>query len=737
MKSKKLLSLILSIMMVLSAVSAIPFSANATSKPQGWVKTAVEDIEGLSTVMVTMDTDGDGKGDWVLPNAEAQTPEATAFSKDLSKDDYGFNFVVWQGKYSFASTAVSGYAAITSDSNTGFEVKSMEITDFDYTTINGHNYFIDHDTNHSLGNTDRCFGVYVPAEGTPTWRCYKSTNLSNIANQDVVLYVWGDLPEAVEYEKYYVLNGVLTHETLSTDEYTVVTSNTKTLTSGTYVVNSQVTDENQIRVADGAEVKLILCEGSSLTAKKGIICNEGSKLDIYGQEDGDGDLIATASENCAAIGGEYTEETFQHKNGYITIHGGNITATGVDHTPGIGGSNWSSAGMITILNGNITATAGYGAAGIGGSEYGSGGTIEIFGGTVYATGGHENSDGIGKGHFFNGTNYAITMIDGVKLEKSTDGSTWTTSDGSAESRAQFMRSSYTPPAPKAKFTIYYDANGGKKGPMWQDKEVRDNTPITLKFPDITGRDDIVSPPAGKVFDAYSINGKRYEVGETYKVTTNTIELKILWKNAPDSITAAEKRKARNAINASNKASVNKDGSITIKWGKYKKAEKIVVYAAYCSKTNKFKKIKTLKGSATSYTISKLNGKKLNQKKDIKAYVVAYRKVDGKYKKLAKSYQLHIAGKKNTKSSNAKAIKVKKDSFTINVKKSATIKPTLVLEKKGKKAVAHVTKFRYLSTNPSIASVDKSGKITGKKKGNCEVYIFANNGMLKTVSVTVE
>ena len=721
--------------MVITAVSAIPFSAQATSKPQGWVKTAVEDIATESIVMVTMDTDGDGKGDWVLPNAQAQTPEATAFSTTLSKDDYGFKLYLYPGSvYNLMSGKnSSAYAAIESDSNTGFEVKEWASTDFAYTTIGGHNYFIDGRTN---GNTDRCVGVYVPNEGTPTWRCYKSTNLSNIANQDVVLYVWGDLPEAVDYESYCVSNYVLTHETATADEYTVVTSSTTTLATGTYVVNSTVVNENQIRVADNAEVNLILCDGASLTASKGIVCNEGTKLNIYGQSAGTGELIATASANCAAIGGEYTETTFQHKNGYITIHGGKITATGVDHTPGIGASNWSSGGMITILNGEINATAGYGAAGIGGSEYGVGGTIEIFGGTINAVGGHDGSDGIGKGHYATSTNYSIVLGNGVKLEKSTDGTSWTTSNGSAESRAKYMRSSYTPPAPSSNTTTFiYDANGGKKGPMWQDSYTVDGQVVSFNCPDIKGRDDLVSPPDGMVFDAYLINGKRYEIGSKAPITTNTVTIKLLWKKGKDSITNAEKRAAKNKVNSKLKATSDKNG-ITIAWGKYAKAEKIEVYAAYCEKGGKYKKVKTLKGSATSYKLTKIDGKAIKPAKAVKAYVVAYRKVGGKYQKLAKSYNLHIIGYKNKTYTNAASIKTNKDSFTVKVDKAVTIKPTLVLENKKKKAVTHVAKFRYMSTNKAVASVDKNGKVTGHKKGSCNIYVFANNGMLKSVKINV-
>ena len=67
-----------------------------------------------------------------------------------------------------------------------------------------------------------------------------------------------------------------------------------------------------------------------------------------------------------------------------------------------------------------------------------------------------------------------------------------------------------------------------------------------------------------------------------------------------------------------------------------------------------------------------------------------------YEKITQSVNLHIAGKQVKKSANAKAINVKKSSYTLKVNKTATIKPTLVLEKKNKKAIEHVAKFPVTS-----------------------------------------
>ena len=230
------------------------------------------------------------------------------------------------------------------------------------------------------------------------------------------------------------------------------------------------------------------------------------------------------------------------------------------------------------------------------------------------------------------------------------------------------------------------------------------------------------------FKYYSVTQGDYYREHTVKVTLNATF-------TSDRITDAEKAEAEEAINAElNGTSSAK--AVTIYWGKVKKADKIVVYAAYCGKAKGYKKIATLKGDATKYDITKLNGKPLNQKKNVKAYVVAYRKVNGKYKKITKSLKLHVAGYKS-KRTNTKEIKLKKSKFTLNKGKTAKIKGSIVLEDSKKKPVNHVKKLRFKSSNKKVAKVTKSGKIIAKGKGTCTIYVFANNGMAKKVKVVVK
>ena len=180
-------------------------------------------------------------------------------------------------------------------------------------------------------------------------------------------------------------------------DYTPVTSGATAWNGGTdgawYVVNSNVTIASRITVT--GDVKLILCDGATLTASEGITVNEGNSLTIYGQTNGTGALtIPTGVSLGAGIGGLSLSEggytTEYHSGGTIIINGGKITATGGQAGAGIGGGYGGGGGTITINGGTVEA---YGCpnnsdgAGIGGGQWGSGGTITINGGTVTAQAG--------------------------------------------------------------------------------------------------------------------------------------------------------------------------------------------------------------------------------------------------------------------------------------------------------------------------------------------------------------
>ena len=197
--------------------------------------------------------------------------------------------------------------------------------------------------------------------------------------------------------------------------------------------------------------------------------------------------------------------------------------------------------------------------------------------------------------------------------------------------------------------------------------------------------------------------------------------------------------------AKTKATINlksvtqKNNKVQVSWTKVDEADGYDVYIHYCGSKAK-KVVKTIKGnSTTSASFKKIDGKKINQKKNFHVKVVAYKMVDGKKVTLAKTITGHLAGAKSVKYINPKALKLTKSTYSIKVGKTAKIKAKVTLENSKKKFLpkSHGAKLRYKSSNTKIAIVNKNGKITGKSKGTCYIYIYTINGLMKKVKVTVK
>lgn len=170
-----------------------------------------------------------------------------------------------------------------------------------------------------------------------------------------------------------------------------------------------------------------------------------------------------------------------------------------------------------------------------------------------------------------------------------------------------------------------------------------------------------------------------------------------------------------------------NNSITFTWNKAKKASYYVVYGAKCGKTA-YKKIKKIK--TNTFTQKKL------KKGTYYKYVVAAFDKNGKL--LGSCNTLHIATK-GGKVCNFKKVTtaVKKNSVTLAKKgKTFKLKAKAVKENSKLTVKTHRT-IRYESTNKKIATVDKTGKITAKKKGTCYVYAYAQNGINAKIKVTVK
>jgi len=198
---------------------------------------------------------------------------------------------------------------------------------------------------------------------------------------------------------------------------------------------------------------------------------------------------------------------------------------------------------------------------------------------------------------------------------------------------------------------------------------------------------------------------------------------------------------KNALSLNAKFRVSQTGKkINITWGKVAGAEGYHVYVQYCGKKFNPKAGKCVtNGKTTSLMLAEVNGRKLDLKKNYKIYVTAYKLADGKKVTLGKSIIAHIVGRKNTKYTNVKAVKVEKSSYRLKVGSTAQVKASTIMVSRGKKQLtdAHAKKFRYASSNQKIAAVSGKGRIKAVKKGSCIIYVYARNGYTKKIKVTVK
>ena len=166
------------------------------------------------------------------------------------------------------------------------------------------------------------------------------------------------------------------------------------------------------------------------------------------------------------------------------------------------------------------------------------------------------------------------------------------------------------------------------------------------------------------------------------------------------------------------------------------ADRYVIYMAKCnskSKKYKYKKVKTVSGSTFKWKKGNLS-----KKTSYKFYVLAQKKSGGSYKTVARSLGGHfVTGNVMGRSTNPRSLKLKKSSITLSKGKTTTIKATVKKVKRSKKLLKHAKKLRFISSDPSIATVTAGGKVKAKAKGSCKIYVQTVNGIWKTCTIKVK
>lgn len=171
--------------------------------------------------------------------------------------------------------------------------------------------------------------------------------------------------------------------------------------------------------------------------------------------------------------------------------------------------------------------------------------------------------------------------------------------------------------------------------------------------------------------------------------------------------------------------------VKLTWNKVENADGYEVYGAVCNGNMKLQKV--VKGK--KLTLSKVSRKKLDKNKDYKFRIKAYRMIDGRKVYLTTSEDIHVKMTENSRYANADAVKVSKKKKTLSAGK--TWRPKVTVKMTGKaKQMRHVQPVRFLSSDDTIASVTRTGKITARTKGTCFIYACAINGKTAKIKITV-
>ena len=170
--------------------------------------------------------------------------------------------------------------------------------------------------------------------------------------------------------------------------------------------------------------------------------------------------------------------------------------------------------------------------------------------------------------------------------------------------------------------------------------------------------------------------------------------------------------------------------ITISWRSYEDADGYDCYWSYCDGKRSYKKLATVKAAKDRVT-----SRRLDNNRRYKYFVAAYKLIDGKKVYIAKSNSLHVA-LKDAKATNAKKVTVNQTNVRLKAGDTFVIRSRTKLENTNKKELLHAAAYRYYTSDQSVASVSKTGKIKALKSGTCVIYVVANNGVYGTIKVTV-
>ena len=175
-----------------------------------------------------------------------------------------------------------------------------------------------------------------------------------------------------------------------------------------------------------------------------------------------------------------------------------------------------------------------------------------------------------------------------------------------------------------------------------------------------------------------------------------------------------------------------DKALDIRWTKVQGAKGYDVFFAKCDM--KYKLEQTVSGNTSHLRVSGLD-----KRTCYKAYVKAWKKVDGKkvYIGDASPEVYAITGGYNSKYCNARSVALNESSLTMKAGDSKKLKATVKKVKSNRALVNYTAKVRYYSSDASVAKVNENGRVTAVARGKCKIWAIAPNGMRASAVVIVK
>lgn len=180
-------------------------------------------------------------------------------------------------------------------------------------------------------------------------------------------------------------------------------------------------------------------------------------------------------------------------------------------------------------------------------------------------------------------------------------------------------------------------------------------------------------------------------------------------------------------------------SVTLQWSKISDADGYMIYGNRCNTSGKKYKYKKL-ATISDKNIRTWTQENLKKGTYYKYMVKAYKIINGKKVVTDISTSVHVVtqgGKYGVaKSVFVSQIGTKKNVSKITLKKGKTAQITATSIKKDNKIKNH-RKLCYESSDIKVATVTSDGLIQAKGKGTCTIWVYAQNGVYKALTITVK